>query len=285
MAVEKPEEKKEETVPMEVKHLRVLIIDDNATNRLILRETISFWGLLPAEAEDGLSALKALELVKQKGYLYQLILLDNNMLEMDGFETAERIKKLPGYADVPIVLLVSSEEKGDREKAKFFGISEVLLKPVARSKLYNCIVNTLSKKKKEAPEKLTIESALKGKLLRVLLAEDNIINQKIAVKILEKQGWQVSVANNGKEAVEIFAKSEFDLILMDVQMPEMDGLEATMKIRKREQGSGKHIPIIALTAHAFEEDKKRCLATGMDRYATKPIKIQELFAVMEENLE
>lgn len=139
--------------------------------------------------------------------------------------------------------------------------------------------------KKKATEKRPVESALKGKSLRVLLAEDNIINQKVAVRILEKQGWQVIVANNGKEAVEISAKSEFDLILMDVQMPEMDGLEATVKIRKREQGSGKHIPIIALTAHAFEEDKKRCLAAGMDRYTTKPIKIRELFAVIEEVLE
>lgn len=139
--------------------------------------------------------------------------------------------------------------------------------------------------KKETPEKRAIESALKGKPLEVLLAEDNIINQKVAVRILEKQGWQVTVANNGKEAVEISAKSEFDLILMDVQMPEMDGLEATVKIRKREEGSDKHIPIIALTAHAFEEDKKRCLDAGMDRYATKPIKIRELFAVIEEVLE
>ncbi|HUV51009.1 MAG TPA: response regulator [Anaerolineae bacterium] len=284
MAIERPEEKKEEIVPKEVEHLRVLIIDDNATNRLILRETISAWGLLPAEAKDGPSALKALELARQKGYPYQLILLDKNMPEMDGFETAEKTRQLPGYADISIILLTSSEEKGDRTRAKELGISNVLLKPVTRSKLYNSILNVLSINKKEVPEKQKIEFALKGKPLRILLAEDNIINQKVATRILEKQGWQVFIANNGKEVVEISAKSEFDLILMDVQMPEMDGLEATTRIRKREEGTDRHIPIIALTAHAFEEDKKRCLAAGMDRYATKPIKIQELFATIEEIL-
>ena len=142
---------------------------------------------------------------------------------------------------------------------------------------------------REMPEETTriraIESSLKGKALRILLAEDNVINQKLAVRILEKQGWQPVVANNGKEAVELYKKEGFDLILMDVQMPEMDGIEATKKIRKiEEESAGGHIPIVALTANAFEEDKKRCLAGGMDAYATKPIKIAELFVVIEEVL-
>ena len=284
--IEKPEEK-EEIVSREIKHLRVLIIDDNSTNRLILRETATIWNLLPAEASDGPSALKALELAKGEGNPYKLILLDKNMPEMDGFEVAEKIRQLPGYADVPILMLTSSEEKGDRQRAKEIGISNVLLKPVIRSKLYNSIVQALvvDRKKKEAPEKLTTESRLKGKSLKILLAEDNLINQKLAARLLEKQGWQVTIANNGKEAVVLSEKGKFDMILMDIQMPEMDGLEATEEIRKREETTDKHIPIIALTAHAFEEDKRKCLETGMNAYTTKPIRVQKLFAIIEDIFE
>ena len=213
-----------------------------------------------------------------------MILLDKNMPDIDGFEVAKKIRQIPEYASTPIMLLTSSEEKGYRQKAKELGISEFLLKPVRQSKLYDGILNALSvvSKKKAAPEKPKMESSLKGASLKILLAEDNLINQKMAKRILENQGWQVTVANNGKEAVEWIEKDGFDLVLMDIQMPEMDGLQATTEIRKREKDSGKHIPIIALTAHAFEEDKRTCLKTGMDAYTTKPIKIQELFGIIED---
>jgi len=277
---------KYDVVPGEIIHLRVLIVDDNSTNRLILREITSAWGFLPGEAESGSTALRELKQAKKNGNPYQFILLDKNMPHMDGFETAERIKKLPEYTDLPIILLTSSEAKGDRRKANDIGISEVLLKPVRRSKLYDVIVSSIVgvRKKKGLPEKQVAESSLKGKPIEILLAEDNLINQKLAVRLLEKQGWRVSVANNGKEAVDLSGRNGFDLILMDVQMPEMDGIEATKEIRKREEGTDRYIPIIALTAHAFEEDRKKCLAAGMDGYAAKPIKVQELFATMEETL-
>ena len=277
---------KYDVVPGEIIHLRVLIVDDNSTNRLILREITSAWGFLPGEAESGSTALRELKQAKENGNPYQFILLDKNMPHMDGFETAERIKKLPEYTDLPIILLTSSEAKGDRKKANDIGISEVLLKPVRRSKLYDVIVSSIvgARKNKGLPEKQVAESSLKGKPLEILLAEDNLINQKLAVRLLEKQGWRVTVANNGKEAVDFSGRNGFDLILMDVQMPEMDGIEATKEIRKREQDTGRHTSIIALTAHAFEEDRKRCLAAGMDGYATKPIKVQQLFATMEETL-
>ena len=210
------------------------------------------------------------------------------MPHMDGFETVERIKKLPEYTDIPIILLTSSEAKGDRKKANDIGVSEVLLKPVRRSKLYDVIVSSIVgvRKNKGLPEKQVAESSLKGKPLEILLAEDNLINQKLAVRLLEKQGWRVTVANNGKDAVDLSGRNGFDLILMDVQMPEMDGIEATREIRKREEGTDRHIPIIALTAHAFEEDRKRCFAAGMDDgYATKPIKVQELFATIGKTLD
>ena len=283
--VEKPEEK-EDVIPMEVRHLRIMIVDDSRTNRMILRETLIAWGCLPTEAQDGASALQSLGASKKEGRAYQLILLDKNMPDMDGFETARKIKKLEGYADVPVILLTSSENKGDRKMANDLGISIVLLKPVRRSKLYGSIVGIMAdtKKKKVMPEKQIIESMLKGRPLKILLAEDNLINQKLAVRLLEKQGWKTTVANNGREAVNLSEKEEFDLILMDVQMPEMDGLEATKKIRKREEHTGGHISIIALTAHAFEEDRKRCLAAGMDDYTTKPIRIKELFKTIDELL-
>lgn len=157
-------------------------------------------------------------------------------------------------------------------------------KPGKGSTFYFDISTTTCEMPEEATRGRTIESVFKGKALRILVAEDNLINQKLAVRILEKQGWLPVIANNGKEAVELYKKGGFDLILMDVQMPEMDGLEATEKIRKIEGSAGGHIPIIAITASAFEEDKKRCLAAGMDAYTTKPIKIAELFGIIEKVL-
>jgi len=276
--VEKAKEK-EDVAPPEIRNLRVLIVDDNATNRLILREIVSGWNFLSTGVEDGFSALKQL-----KNNSYQLILLDKSMPGMDGFEVAKKIKQMPKYTDAPIILLSSAEEKGDRKRAKELGISDVLIKPVRRSKLYNSIVSALVKKEKAKVSETKIESALKGKPLKVLLAEDNLINQKLAVRILEKQGWKATVANNGREAVEWIEKNGFDFVLMDVQMPEMDGLEATKEIREKEKITGKHIPIVALTAHAFREDEKKCLSAGMDGYTTKPIKIQELFKIIEDIL-
>ena len=281
--VEKPEIK-QETVPREIRHLRVLIVDDNLTNRQILREIVSAWGLLPSEAADGFSAIKELEKAKEKGSPYQLILLDKIMPDLDGFEVTEKIRQTKEYSHLPVILLSSSEEKGDRKRAKELGISSVLLKPIKRSKLYDSFIKVLmsQRSKDETPERSKIESRLKGKALKILLAEDNLINQKLAKKLLEKQGWQVTVANNGVEAAELVGKDGFDLVLMDVQMPEMDGLEATKRIREQEKQTKRHIPIIALTAHAFEEDRKECLEVGMDAYTTKPIKVQELFSMIEQ---
>ncbi len=278
------EKAKEKIIFPDLKNLKVLIIDDNFTNRLILQDAASIWGLLPSEAPDGQSGLKELESAKRKGDPYQLILLDKNMPDLDGFEVTQKIKQIPEYADIPIIFVTSSEEKGDRQKAKELGISDFLLKPVRRSKLYDAILNALAAegKKKEKPEKQKIESLLKDKPLKILLAEDNLINQKMAARLLEKQGWRVTVADNGKEAVELIGKNGFDLVLMDVQMPEMDGIEATIEIRKKEKAEGIHIPIIALTANAFEEDKKKCLENGMDAYTTTPIKIKKLFGMIED---
>lgn len=283
---EMPEEAKERAAIPELEGLTVLIVDDNATNRKILRETLTTWGCVPKEAGDGMSALEELKKSHDEGSPCRLVLSDKNMPEMDGFELIEKIRKMPEYSGIPILILSSDRGVDDIKRAQELGVSEFLLKPVRRSRLYDSIVNTLARKGPvEAVKGRGVESALKGRPLRILVAEDNLINQKLAMRILEKQGWKPAVANNGKEAVELYDKEKFDLILMDVQMPEMDGIEATEKIRKIEESAGGHIPIIALTANAFEEDKKKCLAAGMDAYTTKPIKIAELFGMLEELLE
>jgi PAS domain S-box-containing protein len=283
VVVKKPEGREEEIVPLEIKNLRVLIVDDNYTNRMILREIVSLWGALPKEVEDGFSALRELKSACKRSKPYQLILLDKNMPEMDGFELIKKIRKILEYKKTPIVMLSSDRGVADLKKIEELSISDFILKPIRRSRLYNAIVKAIVKEtSKSVVKKYDIGSAIKDKLFKVLLAEDNLINQKLTVRLLEKQGWQISVANNGSEVLNLLDKNRFDFILMDVQMPEMDGIEATKEIRKREKETGKHIPIIALTANAFEEDKKKCLEAGMDEYATKPIKINKIFSIIEK---
>ncbi|RLB03410.1 MAG: hypothetical protein DRG55_00355 [Deltaproteobacteria bacterium] len=273
-------EVQEEVIPREVKGLRVLVVDDNALNRLILRETLTAWGIVPTEAADGPSALRAMEEALRDSRPFQLVLLDKKLGQEDGFEVAKEMRRMEGYREVPILLLSSSEGMGDRDRAQEVGIREVLLKPIRRSKLYDAIVRVVAVRERGAAQK-EIPSVLKGKPLKVLLAEDNPVNQKLALKLLERQGWKVTVASDGREAVERAKEEDFDLILMDVQMPEMDGLEATRAIREWERDKGRHTPIVALTAHAFEEDRRRCLEAGMDAYLSKPIKVQELFKTIE----
>lgn len=283
VVVEKLEEKKKEVIPSEIKNLRVLIIDDNYTSRMILREITSLWGALPKEAEDGLSALKELKLACNRGKPYQLILLDKNMPDLDGLEVAKRIREIPECKKIPIIILSSEREETDLRRVEELAISDFILKPVRRSRLYNAILKEIvSEIGETVVEKSEIESVLKNRLFKILLAEDNLLNQKLGIRLLEKQGWKVTPANNGKEVLDLLEKNRFDFILMDVQMPEMDGIEATHEIRKREKETGSHIPIIALTANAFAEDRRRCLETGMDEYTTKPIKIKELFSIIEE---
>ena len=283
VVVKKPEGREEEIVPLEIKNLRVLIVDDNYTNRMILREIVSLWGALPKEVEDGFSVLRELKSACKRSKPYQLILLDKNMPEMDGFELIKKIREILEYKKTPIVMLSSDRGAADLKKIEELSISDFILKPIRRSRLYNAIVKAIVKEtSKDVVKKYDIGSAIKDRLFKVLLAEDNLINQKLTVRLLEKQGWQISVATNGSEVLNLLDKNRFDFILMDVQMPEMDGIEASKEIRKREKETGTHIPIIALTANAFEEDKKKCLEAGMDEYATKPVKVNEIFSIIEK---
>ena len=260
---------------------RVLVVDDNETNLLILNEMLSNWGMIPKMANSGELALSELRKAKVRGEPFSLIVSDVNMPEMSGYHFVEQLRSEPDFADIQIVILTSGGRDGDSNLRQRLGIQERLTKPVKQSELFDSIVRCLGV---TAPEDVSVPFHIDevpdlGKL-RVLLAEDNVINQKLAIGVLSKYGHEVTVAQNGQEAVESLQKDEFDVVLMDVQMPVMDGFEAAKKIREIDTKKGVHTPIIAMTAHAMKGDRERCLDAGMDEYVAKPIRI----AVLGEKL-
>lgn len=279
--------------PVSLNDLRVLIVDDNATNRRILEEALANWRMLPTSVDGGKAALDEMAKANDKLEPYDLILLDAQMPEMDGFEVAEGIKNDPKTAGVTIMMLTSSGQYGDIARCKELGVASHMTKPIRQSELFNGIINVLGKsstvtctrnKREVIEDKETSASQSDNKpvkQLRILLAEDNQVNQKLAVNILEKRGHKVSVANNGQQALDALEVEQFDMVLMDVQMPQLDGMEATRAIREKEKSTKTHIPIVAMTAHAMKGDKERCLASGMDAYVTKPIQTNELFEVID----
>jgi len=280
---------------LDLSGLPVLIVDDNATNRLVLKEMTSSWGLEPTEAEDGKEALAEIKRAFESGKPYRVLLVDLKMPGLDGFEVTKRVKEGRYGADVEIILLTSVGQRGDAARCKEVGISGYLLKPVKQSELLDAILMALGHPPEEKAPVITRHSIREARRrLNILVAEDNIVNQKVALKILEKRGHRAVVASNGKEAIEKLRGERFDLILMDVQMPEMDGITATRMIRdlrlETQNSEGQissiqypisSIPIIAMTAHVMKGDRERCLAAGMDGYVSKPIKAEELFTVIE----
>ena len=262
--------------------LRVLIVDNNATSRLIFHEMVSSWGLQSTEVTDGKEALAELEKAYSAGKPYQLLILDLEMPESDGFEVAERIREDPRYSDSEIFLVTSLGMKGDAQRCKEIGINGYFVKPLKESELLTGIILVVGRpqaQKESIITRHTIEDARRR--LKILLAEDNIINQKLAAKMLENRGHHVHIASNGQEAIEALIRERYDLALMDIQMPEMDGLEATARIRDREKQEGSHIPIVAMTAHAMKGDREKCLAAGMDDYLSKPIKATDLYDMID----
>ncbi len=267
----------------ELTGIRTLIVDDNVTNRIILEETVASWGMEATTADCGEAALAAIETAQLEGRPFAVVLLDSHMPEMNGFEVAGRIRKNPAYDNVKLIMLTSGDHFGDVAQCQKNGIEAYLIKPVKPSDLLKRISTILGMRysaEKEAvqDEKPEVLEVRRG--LNILLAEDNPVNQKLAVHLLEKRGYKVTVADNGQMALSLLEKQSFDLILMDVQMPILDGFEATAQIRNKESGSGKHTPIIAMTAHALVGDKERCLEAGMDDYVSKPIQPDELFKVI-----
>ena len=271
--------------PEQLRNLHALIVDDNFTNRRVLGGMLTRWGMKPTAVGGGGAALQALEVAKSTGRPFPLILLDGQMPEMDGFALAERIKKDPDLVGATIMMLTSAGQLGDAARCRELGISAYLVKPIRQGELLDAICNILNlttQKKAPLVTRHTLREAKNRS--RVLLAEDNAVNQMLAVRLLEKRGYIVSVAGDGRQALAALEKEDFDIVLTDIQMPEMDGFEATAMIRKKEKSTGKHMPIIAMTAHASKGDQERCLAAGMDAYISKPIRTNELFATMERLL-
>jgi CheY-like chemotaxis protein len=274
----------------------VLVADDNATNRRLLHDMLAHWGMRPTVVESGKAALDILEQAEATGQGFPLVLLDAQMPDMDGFSIAERITNNPRIKGITILIL-SSGDQGDLEtRCRQTGVTSYLRKPITRSELWEGLIAALKRAEVEAVEAAQTDrlhevhdvqhrlEATPHQRLRILLAEDNLVNQRLVVRLLEKYGHTLIVANTGREVLAALARQPVDLVLMDVQMPDMDGLEATAVIREQERQQGGHLPIIALTAHAMKGDQERCLASGMDAYISKPINAQKLSSAISRVL-
>ncbi len=293
----------------DLRGLRVLVVDDNETNRKIVHEQVLSWGMKNGQAEDGHGALEILRGAAGDGDPYDLAIVDLNMPKMDGMELASRVKADPSISATQLILLTSMGLRGEAEQARKVGFSAYLTKPVRQSRLYEAIATVMGallpveeqadrrrrmRTAQEAPivtphgleeggeEEARAHSRGRRWRAHVLVAEDNQVNQKVAVRILERLGYRADVAANGLEAIEVLSRIPYAAVLMDVQMPEMDGYEATAAIRRREaEGGARRTPIIAMTANAMRGDREKALEAGMDDYVPKPVKAEELEAALE----
>ncbi len=270
-------------VPLE--GLPILVVDDNATNRTILADMLTAWRMRPCAVGSGGEALDELRRAAAAGEAYPLVLLDARMPGMDGFAVAQAIQSSPSLAAATVLMLSSADRAGETARCRELGIRTYLVKPIKQSELLNAILSAVGSAVRTTPRPGAAGPAAPPRCrpsLRVLLAEDNEINQMLAVRLLSKWGHAVTVCGNGREAVEALEREAFDVVLMDVQMPEMDGLEATAAIRAREATCGGHVPIVALTAHAMKGDSERCLDAGMDAYIVKPLRPNELSEILSD---
>ena len=277
--------------PENIRGKRVLVVDDNATNRLVVKQQLLSWDCRHDDAQDGKTALEKLKAALEEGDPFAVAVLDMQMPEMDGEMLGRKIKADPALRDVPLVMMSSIGHRGDAARLREIGFSAYLSKPVKQSQLYDCLVSVLSlKPEREGPHAkplVTKHSIAEDKKhrVRILLAEDNIVNQKVALKILEKLGYRADAVANGIEAVKALETMPYDLVLMDVQMPEMDGFEATAAIRNPQSAVRNHeIPIVAMTAHAMKDDCEKCIEAGMDDYVSKPVQPRKLSDAIERRL-
>ena len=274
--------------PPRLQGLPALVVDDNATNRRILTELLRTWQMDVAAAEDGPEALAILGEAAHVGRPFGLLLLDARMPGMDGFELAGRVQERPEFARPAILMLASADQHGDADRCRRLGVASHLIKPVQQDELKEAVVVALRLSGYDGDWRARPAAsppAVPVRRLKVLLVEDNPINQVVAVNFLRQQGHSVRLAGNGREALAATDAESFDLVLMDVSMPEMDGFEATAAIRARERATGRRLPVIAMTAHAMKGDRERCLDAGMDGYISKPIRPDELWREMEALLD
>lgn len=268
---------------LQLQNIRVLIVDDNATNRRILHDVLTNWEVQSHSVDSGAEALCEIARAIEENARYDLVLLDAQMPEMDGFQVAEAITADPKFADTSVIMLTSAGQYGDVARSRRAGVAAYMMKPVKQSELFDSMVSVLGRGEAlTEPEEPQSALAVKAdRPLRILLAEDNLVNQKLATSLLKKRGHTVTVVCNGKEAVDALEAQDFEVVLMDIQMPVMGGMEATQCIRDGEKRTGDHIPIIAMTAHAMKGDQEKCLEAGMDGYVSKPVRPSELFETVE----
>lgn len=284
VVIRKPEDWRERVrgTQGDLKEQRVLVVDDNVTNRLVLREYLIFTGCQIEEAADGLEALVMLRTAVREGRPFRMALVDMEMPGMDGMTLGKEIKDDPETADVILVMLTSRGERGDAKLCREIGFSAYLNKPVRGGQLYESL-SLAAGQEPSCPAPLITQYTLMGKARKnalILVAEDNPVNQKVALRMLEKLGHRADAVANGREALKALEMLSYDLVLMDIQMPEMNGFEATSEIRRSEAGTDRHIPIIAMTAHALLGDREKCLEAGMDDYVSKPVQPSELSAAI-----
>jgi signal transduction histidine kinase/CheY-like chemotaxis protein len=266
--------------------VKVLIVDDNKTNRRILQGMLDRLGMNTFAAENGAEAIRQLRAGREAGEPYALILTDMDMPDMDGLSLVETIQRTPDCSTATIMMLTSVSHRGDAARCKELGIAAYLLKPVRQSELREAIARVLDTQLQKAVVPLETRSQLQDIPkqtggVRILVAEDNPVNQRVAARLLEKKGHRVIVVSTGREVLSAIEGEPVDLVLMDVQMPELDGLETTAAIRQKEKITGGHLPVYALTAHAMKGDRERCLEAGMDGYISKPIRVEELDELLE----
>ncbi|MDQ3372932.1 MAG: response regulator, partial [Acidobacteriota bacterium] len=276
---------------------RVLIVDDNDTNRLILLYQTASWGMIGTEANSGVKALELMRKAATGKKPFDIVILDLMMPEMDGFDLAHAIRADAEIAEIPLVLLTSYGKYGHGEMARDAGIDAYLQKPIKQSQLYNCLLTVMTQASVNAendqPSQLITQYSLRTATLpknevesasskvRVLIAEDNAINREVVLNQLQSLGYSVDAVFNGREALEALEKQHYDIVLMDCQMPEMDGFEATSEIRRREEGKVNRTVIIAITANVLKGECEKCLAAGMDDYIGKPVKIKTLRQILD----
>ena len=274
-----------ESTFIDLTDVRVLVVDDNPVNRRVLHELLVRWKMRPVVADGGPAAFEALRNARTAGRAFSLVLLDANMPQMDGFTVARHIRDHEDLFVPTVMMLSSSGHHDESARCREVGIAHHLTKPVDQRDLLHAISRALAREQtsRSAGQPTTkVPTDVPDRRLSVLLAEDNVVNQRLAASVLERRGHTVTIAANGRQALDTLEQSDFDVVLMDVQMPEMGGFEATAAIREREQAAGRRrVPIVAMTAHAMKGDRERCLAAGMDEYVTKPLDSRLLCAVVE----